>query len=105
MTMTIHEILGVRGGWRETFAVWWSATWRSALLAGVFSFFTHVGGALIGLNLEERTLLGQLAIYPATFFGLRWVLKQQIIKYFPGNGYHLRRRRTEINLSDKKWEW
>jgi hypothetical protein len=91
--MTIHEILSLRTGrWQETFAVWWAHTWRSAVLAAIFAFVAHVGGALMGLTLEERTSLSQLTIYPASLFGLRWIIQQDIIKYFPGKGYLATRR-------------
>jgi hypothetical protein len=91
--MTIHEILSLRTGkWQETFAVWWAHTWRSSVLAAIFAFIAHVGGALIGLNLEERTWLSTLTIYPASLFALRWIIQQEIIKYFPGKGYLATRR-------------
>jgi len=56
-------------------------------LAAIFAFVAHVGGALIGLNLEERTWLSQWTIYPASLFALRWIIQQEIIRYFPGKGY------------------
>jgi hypothetical protein len=91
--MTIHEILSVTSGkWKETFGVWWAHTWRSFILAAIFSFVTHVGGALIGINLEERKWLSQWTIYPASLFALRWIIQQEIIKYFPGKGYSAAKR-------------
>lgn len=86
--MTIHEILSLHTGkWRETFAIWWAHTWRSFVLAAAFAFVARVSGALIGLNLEERTWLSQWTIYPASLFALRWIIQQEIIRYFPGKGY------------------
>jgi hypothetical protein len=93
--MTIHEILSLRGRWQETFAVWWAHTWRGAVLAFIFAFVARVGGALVGLDLEQRTLLSTLTIYPASFFALRWIIQQGIIKYFPGKGYLATRRMVQ----------
>jgi len=90
--MRIHEILSLTGKWQETFAVWWAHSWRSGVLAFIFAFGAQVGGALIGLNLEERTWLSTLTIWPASFFALRWIIQQEIIRYSPGRGYLATRR-------------
>jgi len=89
--MKFHEIFSLTGGgWRETFGLWWAAIWRSLVMSFVFGFVAGFTGTLMGLDTEARNLFVFLSTIAAYLFTIRWLLKQEVVKYCPKNGYYWR---------------